>query len=61
MNALLLNLPQLKRHSQPWNELWERSSSWLPLVRAETVLNYVDYFGDQGEFFAVVVEDDDQQ
>jgi CelD/BcsL family acetyltransferase involved in cellulose biosynthesis len=43
-----------------WNDLWQRSDVTSPVMRAETLGNWLDCFAPEQEFRAVVVEHQDR-
>ena len=55
-----LNLADLARHADAWNDLWRRSESRLPSQRAEGIQLWCETFATGSELTALVVRQEDQ-
>jgi len=57
MNILIIDSPeQLHAVSDQWNELWLRSEATMPTLRAEHLLEWLDFFAPDANLFVTVVE-----
>ncbi|MBW3600197.1 MAG: GNAT family N-acetyltransferase [Planctomycetes bacterium] len=54
------SLADLRADAQRWDDLWLRSEATLPVLRAETLAQWVEHFAPRRRFAAVVVESEDR-
>jgi hypothetical protein len=52
----LRNLDELRANAAAWNDLWQRSATTIPTLRAEHVAQWVEHFAPRAKFMAVAVE-----
>jgi CelD/BcsL family acetyltransferase involved in cellulose biosynthesis len=58
MQLLRLRSPDdLRRHALPWDDLWRRSETALPTLRAEALALWLRHFAGRRRFEGLVVED----
>ena len=57
MQTRLLDFAALKESSEQWNDLWQRSSTANPAVRAEPMTAWLDCFASREALRAIVIED----
>jgi len=57
MQTRLLDFAALAESSEKWNDLWQRSSTTNPAVRAEPMTAWLDCFATRDALRAIVIED----
>jgi CelD/BcsL family acetyltransferase involved in cellulose biosynthesis len=57
---LIESLEQLRQHQLPWDDLWQRSPTTLPTMRAELIAFWAENFVRGTPFRALVVQRDGQ-
>jgi CelD/BcsL family acetyltransferase involved in cellulose biosynthesis len=53
----LRNLEELRAAAPAWDDLWRRSETTFPTVRAQLIAQWVEHFAPRAEFMAVAVEE----
>ena len=54
----LRSLEELRAIAPAWNDLWRRSATTFPTLRAEHIAQWVEHFAPRAKFMAVAVEED---
>jgi len=60
--TLLTSLSQFEDQAVAWNQLWENSSAYEAISRAEGIALWMNHFEAEaaGQFLAILIHDDDQ-
>jgi CelD/BcsL family acetyltransferase involved in cellulose biosynthesis len=53
----LRNLDELRAKAAAWNDLWQRSATTFPTLRAEHIAQWIAHFTPRARFMAVAVEE----
>jgi CelD/BcsL family acetyltransferase involved in cellulose biosynthesis len=53
----LRSLEELRAAASAWDDLWRRSETTFPTLRAELIAQWIEHFAPQAKFMAVAVEE----